>query len=55
MLDELPSTDQDRIIANELHTSFRIWQQILGTFVIHPELHELLDIAEPIQIVVDSN
>lgn len=55
MVEELPVNDQDRVIAAELATSFRTWQQILGTFSIYPELRELLQVSDPLQIVMDHD
>lgn len=55
MVDDLPSNDQDRIIAAELCISFRTWQQVLGTFALYPELHTLLSVDSPIKMTIDSD
>lgn len=54
LIQDLSASDQDRILASELHTSFQTWQQILSVFALYEELEELLKISQPPHIKFDQ-
>lgn len=54
LVQQLPITDQDRIIAAEIHAGYKAWQQILWVFGTYDELRIMLKMSWMLYVGIDD-